>query len=111
MARTVGDNPEGPSGAAGTSDAPGDNALEPRASGEGPGDGLLDLASSCKKGMGEKRGVEGGRDAGFDADEVKELNAALVESVAVSGTGGNMSQVDVTRTVRSIARRYFPTDL
>lgn len=55
--------------------------------------------------------MEGGREAGFDAEDVRELNAALEESVAVGGIGGNMSHVDVTRTVRSIARRYFPTDL
>lgn len=70
------------------------------------GDGDRLRASSCKKGMGLNSGVLVSRrerldaDAGFTAYSSSEVDS-----------GGNISQVEVTKSDRSIALRYFPSDL
>ena len=63
-------------------------------------------ASSCRNGMGEKMGVVG-------ADGALAMGKVLTPGCVAdfSEDTGNASQVDVTRSVRSTARRYFPRNL
>lgn len=69
-------------------------------------------ASSCRKAMGEKRGVEG----------VDRVTKAMVvcpfpfgfeaeDGRSEEGWTGKESCVEVTRMLFSTARRYLPTDL
>jgi len=73
----------------------------------GDGGGLRDFdrrASSCKKGMGEKRGVDGViEEVGYI--EMVGKGAEVPEFFS----GGKASQDDVTSNDFSTARRYFPT--
>ena len=56
--------------------------------------------------MGEKMGVVG-------TDAALGIGTVLTPGCAVdfSGDAGNASQVEVTSSVRSTARRYFPRNL
>jgi hypothetical protein len=55
--------------------------------------------------MGLKRGVVASR------NELPEADAGLTQSSSVESKGGNISMVEVTRSDRSRALKYFPTDL
>jgi hypothetical protein len=75
----------------------------------GDGGGLRDFdrrASSCKKGMGENRGVAGTVD-GVGYIETVARSAGVPDSFS----GGKASQDDVTSNDFSTARRYLPTVL
>lgn len=92
----------------GGSECPSAIAVAVRAKGEGGG--LRDFdrrASSWRKGIGENSGVGGAE--GCVAPKVIDILAEAAISWAV--IGGNASHVDVTKSVFSTARRYFPTDL
>lgn len=62
------------------------------------------LASSCRNGIGENIGV-----VGVDCDEP--VGNVLIDNPFWVGSTGNASQVDVTRSDFSIARRYLPMNL
>lgn len=74
------------------------------------GGGLRDFdrrASSCRNGIGEKRGV-----LGADCNvEPRVIALRPAESVSASVRAGKLSIVDVTSTDFSTARRYLPTEL
>jgi hypothetical protein len=75
----------------------------------GDGGGLRDFdrrASSCKKGMGENRGVAGTVDGVGYIETV-----ARCAGVSDSFSRGKASQDDVTSNDFSTARKYLPTDL
>lgn len=77
------------------------------ASASGDGGGLCDLerlASSCKNGIGENIGV-----VGVDCDGP--AGNVPIENPFGGSSTGNASQVDVTRSDVSTARRYLPMNL
>lgn len=63
-------------------------------------------ASSCKKGIGENRGVLGA----LWRVEPSTMAERPAENCSDIDSGGKESYVDVTSSVFSTARRYLPTD-
>lgn len=90
------------------SSAPGLSERPVPASCKGLIGGLRDLdrlrASSCRKGIGEKRGVVASRSEPVGENEC--IGVAINGSSG--GRTGKASIVEVTSSARSKARRYFP---